>query len=78
MPKLHDTVRRGALHELHRRRAHLPVRAGRPFDDVGQQCADDALVSILPRVDDFKGLNRFTTWGYKFAGDPIAAGTARA
>jgi RNA polymerase sigma-70 factor, ECF subfamily len=64
---LHDVLRRAALHELHRRRAQLPALAGPELDDVAQQCADDALVSILARVDDFKGLSRFTTWAYKFA-----------
>lgn len=65
--RLHDILRRAALYELHRRRAILPALAGPEFDDVALQCADDALVSILARVDDFKGLSRFTTWAYKFA-----------
>jgi RNA polymerase sigma-70 factor, ECF subfamily len=64
---LHDVLRRAPLHELHRRRAVLPALAGPEFDDVAQQCADDALVSILAGVDGFKGLSRFTTWAYKFA-----------
>ena len=55
------------MHELYRRRALLPVLAGQEFDDVADQCADDALVKILAKVDDFKGLSRFTTWAYKFA-----------
>ena len=29
--------------------------------------ADDALVSVLRRLDDFRGASRFTTWVYKFA-----------
>src|SRR5262249_18733720 len=29
--------------------------------------ADDALVSVLARLDDFRGASRFTTWAYKFA-----------
>jgi RNA polymerase sigma-70 factor (ECF subfamily) len=64
---LHDVLRRAALHELRRRRAQRPVLAGPELDDVAQQCADDALVSILARIDDFQGLSRFTTWAYKFA-----------
>ncbi len=34
---------------------------------MAHQCADDALVNILAKIDDFKGLSRFTTWAYKFA-----------
>jgi RNA polymerase sigma-70 factor, ECF subfamily len=65
--RLHGVLRRAALHELHRRRAQLPALAGPEFDDVAVQCADDALVNILSKIDDFKGLSRFTTWAYKFA-----------
>jgi DNA-directed RNA polymerase specialized sigma24 family protein len=31
------------------------------------QAADDALVSILGQLDDYRGASRFTTWAYKFA-----------
>ena len=31
------------------------------------QAADDALKSILCKLDDFRGASRFTTWAYKFA-----------
>jgi RNA polymerase sigma-70 factor, ECF subfamily len=65
--KLHDILRRAATHELHRRRSQLPGLAGPELDDVAQQCADDAVVNILARIDDFQGLSRFTTWAYKFA-----------
>jgi RNA polymerase sigma-70 factor (ECF subfamily) len=75
--RLHDVLRRAALHELHRRRAQLPGLAGRELDDVAQQCADDALVSILARIDDFKGLSRFTTWAYKFVIFEVASKLAR-
>jgi RNA polymerase sigma-70 factor (ECF subfamily) len=37
------------------------------FDDLAVQSADDALVSILARLDDFRGESRFTTWAWKFA-----------
>jgi RNA polymerase sigma-70 factor, ECF subfamily len=74
---LHDLLRRASLHELHRRSAQLPGLAGPELDDVAQQCADDALVSILARVDDFKGLSRFTTWAYKFAIFEVSSKLAR-
>ena len=31
------------------------------------EAADDALISVLRRLDDFRGASRFTTWAYKFA-----------
>jgi RNA polymerase sigma-70 factor (ECF subfamily) len=65
--RLHDILRRVALHELRRRRRQLPGLGGPEFDDVAQQCADDAVLNILARLDDFRGLSRFTTWAYKFA-----------
>ena len=36
-------------------------------DDLAQQAADDALMAILRKLDDFRGESRFTTWAYKFA-----------
>jgi RNA polymerase sigma-70 factor, ECF subfamily len=64
--KLHDVLRRSAVHELYRRRGQLGGLSGPEFDDVAQQCADDAMMKILARLDDFQGLSRFTTWAYKF------------
>ncbi len=31
------------------------------------QAADDALMALLGKLDDFRGASRFTTWAYKFA-----------
>jgi len=31
------------------------------------QAADDALMAVLSKLDDFWGESRFTTWAYKFA-----------
>jgi RNA polymerase sigma-70 factor (ECF subfamily) len=72
--KLHDVLKRAALHELHRRRGQL---SGPEFDDVAQQCADDAMVNILARLDDFRGLSRFTTWAYKFVIFEVSSKVAR-
>jgi RNA polymerase sigma-70 factor (ECF subfamily) len=74
---LHDVLRRAALHELRRRRGQLPALAGPEFDDVAQQCANDALVNILERIDDFRGLSGFTTWAYKFAIFEVSGKLAR-
>jgi RNA polymerase sigma-70 factor (ECF subfamily) len=63
---LHDVLRRFALRELSRRRHQLPSVTGPEFEDLAQQAADDALVTILDKLDEFRGLSRFTTWAYKF------------
>jgi hypothetical protein len=34
---------------------------------VAAQAADDAMMAVLARLADFRGLSRFTTWAYKFA-----------
>jgi RNA polymerase sigma-70 factor (ECF subfamily) len=58
---------RAARFEVARRRANLPHVRGDELDDIATEAADDALVSILRRLDDFRGASRFTTWAYKFA-----------
>jgi RNA polymerase sigma-70 factor, ECF subfamily len=75
--KLHDALLRAARHELRRRRGLLPSLSGPEFDDIAQQCADDAVVNILARVGNFRGLSRFTTWAYKFVIFAVSAKVAR-
>jgi RNA polymerase sigma-70 factor (ECF subfamily) len=75
--KLNDVLRRAAAHELHRRRGQLTALSGPEFDDVAQQCADDAMMKILARIDDFEGLSRFTTWAYKFVIFEVSSKVAR-
>jgi RNA polymerase sigma-70 factor, ECF subfamily len=75
--RLHDVLRRAAMHELHRRRGQLAALSGPELDDVAQQCADDAMMKILARLDDFEGLSRFTTWAYKFVIFEVSSKVAR-
>jgi RNA polymerase sigma-70 factor (ECF subfamily) len=65
--RLHALLLRAARFEVARRRPMLPHLRGNDLDDVALQAADDALVSVLARLDDFRGASRFTTWAYKFA-----------
>ena len=65
--RLHELLLRAARFEVSRRRAGLPHLRGDDLDDLAVQAADDALVSVLRRLDDFRGASRFTTWAYKFA-----------
>jgi RNA polymerase sigma-70 factor, ECF subfamily len=65
--RLHALLLRAARFEVARRRATLPHLRGNDLDDIANQAADDALVSVLARLDAFRGASRFTTWAYKFA-----------
>src|SRR3712207_6764900 len=65
--RLHGMLLGAARFECARRRPGLPYLRGNDLDDVANQAADDALVSILARLDTFRGASRFTTWAYKFA-----------
>jgi len=65
--RLHALLLRAARFEVTRRRATLPHLRGDELDDIATEAADDALLSVLRRLDDFAGASRFTTWVYKFA-----------
>jgi RNA polymerase sigma-70 factor (ECF subfamily) len=65
--RLHDLLMRAARFEVNRRSAGLPHLRGGSLDDLAVQSADDALVAVLAKLDDFRGESRFTTWAYKFA-----------
>src|SRR4051794_3463073 len=65
--KLHALLLKAARFEIDRRRASLPHLRGDDYEDLAQQSADDALVAVLAKLDEFRGESRFTTWAYKFA-----------
>lgn len=65
--RLHALLLRAARFEIARRRPSLPHLRGDELDDIALEAADDALMSVLNRLDDFQGASRFTTWVYKFA-----------
>jgi RNA polymerase sigma-70 factor, ECF subfamily len=65
--ELRELLLRAARFEVSRRRASTPHLHGRDHDDLAEQSADDALVAILAKLDQFRGESRFTTWAYKFA-----------
>jgi RNA polymerase sigma-70 factor (ECF subfamily) len=65
--RLHALLLRAARFEVARRRPTLPHLRGDEFDDIANEAAADALMSVLRRLDDFRGSSRFTTWVYKFA-----------
>jgi RNA polymerase sigma-70 factor, ECF subfamily len=64
--RLHGLLLRATRFEVARRRPTLPHLRGNDLDDIALQAADDALMSVLARLDNFRGASRFTTWVYKF------------
>ncbi len=67
MRRLHALLLREARHEVRRRTAGLAHPSGRDLDDLAIQAADDALVAILAKLDQFRGDALFTTWARRFA-----------
>jgi RNA polymerase sigma-70 factor, ECF subfamily len=67
LAQLHALLLRAARFEIGRRHATSAYLRGGDRDDLAQQSADDALIAILRKLDDFRGESRFTTWAYKFA-----------
>jgi RNA polymerase sigma-70 factor (ECF subfamily) len=67
MAELHLLLLKAARFEVDRRSGSLPHLRGGDHDDLAQQSADDALIAIMRKLDDFRGESRFTTWAYKFA-----------
>ena len=64
---LHTLLLKAARFEVNRRRVSYPHLHPGDCDDLAHQSADDALVAVLGKLDDFRGDSRFTTWAYKFA-----------
>ena len=64
---LHRLLLGAARFELSRRRSALAFVRGEELEDIATQAADDALMAVLAKLDDFRGASRFTTWAYKFA-----------
>jgi RNA polymerase sigma-70 factor, ECF subfamily len=75
--KLHDVLLRIAHHELSRRGRQLKSIGGPEYDDLAHQAANDALVKILGKLDEFRGASRFTTWAYKFVIFEVSGKVAR-
>src|SRR6516225_7221342 len=76
LARLHEMLLRAAQAELRRRR-HLVRFDGREREDLAHQAADDALVAIIKKLDEFRGESRFTTWAYKFVIFEVSAKLGR-
>jgi RNA polymerase sigma-70 factor, ECF subfamily len=65
--RLYALLLRAARFEVARRRATSVQLSASDLDDLALESADDALVAVLAKLDEFGGRSRFTTWAYKFA-----------
>ena len=65
--RLQGLLLRATRFEVFRRRGSLPQLQAAELDELAQDAADDAALSVLRRLDDFRGESSFRTWVYKFA-----------
>ena len=64
--RLHALLLRVARAEASRRSSRLPDRVLEEVDDLCVQAANDAVMNILRKLEEFRGTARFTTWACKF------------
>jgi RNA polymerase sigma-70 factor, ECF subfamily len=74
-----ESVRTDAIEELHKRlqreaKFHVRQRVSTlsafprsDIDDLATQAADDALIALLEKLDDYRGESQFLTWARRFA-----------
>ncbi|HXW80471.1 MAG TPA: sigma-70 family RNA polymerase sigma factor [Acidimicrobiales bacterium] len=74
--RLHGLLVWAARREVYRRGNGWRV-TGPELDDLAFQAAADALVSVLAKLDQFRGESRFTTWAYKFVMFEVSTKLAR-
>ncbi len=65
--RLHALLLTEARHEVRRRTRRLRHPSGPDLDDLATQAADDALMAVLGKLDQFRGDALFTTWARRFA-----------
>lgn len=63
--RLHGLLLRAALAETGRRAGRIRL-SGVELEDLAHQAAADAMLTVLGKLDTFRGESRFTTWVYKF------------
>lgn len=65
--RLYDVMLHAARFEAARRRASLPDLSDDEIAEIARAAAVEAAASAIARLDEFRGLSRFTTWAAKFA-----------
>ena len=64
---LYELLVGAARSEIVRRWANVGYVDDDAVDELSTQAADDALLTLLSRLDEYRGDSRFTTWASKFA-----------
>ena len=67
LAELRTALVRAAVFTLQRARHHVGHLGPAAITALAEDCAQEALAAILPRLGDFRGESRFTTWAYSFA-----------
>jgi len=75
--ELHALLLSGARYVVAQRRGALSSAGRAELEEIAVEAADDAVVAILRRLDEFRGESRFTTWAYKFVFLEAAAAVRR-
>ncbi|MDQ2897036.1 MAG: sigma-70 family RNA polymerase sigma factor [Actinomycetota bacterium] len=65
--RLHALLLDEARYEMRRRTQALAHPSGPDLDDLALQAANDALLTVLRKLDQFRGDALFTTWARRFA-----------
>ena len=66
MRELHQLLVRAARTQVLRMRGMLGGAGIDVVEELAQQAADEAMVSLLAKLGTFEGRSRFTTWAFKF------------
>lgn len=64
---LRNTLVRAALYTFQGQLGNLAQFSQVQIQQLAEDCAQDALVSILEHLPEFRGESKFLTWAYKFA-----------
>lgn len=67
LARLHRFLLRAAFHQVLRMRGALAGVGNDRIEEIANQAADEAMVTLLSKLSTFEGRSRFTTWAYKFA-----------
>ena len=67
MSSLHQMMLRACRHQVRRMRSTLAGVGNERLEEIANQAADEAMMSVLTKLPTFEGRSRFTTWAYKFA-----------
>lgn len=66
MHQLHQLLMRAARHQVMRMRGQIGTFDNVRVEEIINQAADEAMVSLLGKLSTFEGRSQFSTWAYKF------------